>query len=163
MPWPWQWWSPNYSPPHGPSLEAIDADGPDKYYGTTWRRLERVLGMPAPSWHSSLRDPELMMAWRPGATTLEVPAVVVPAPGPLLRLAAQEPDGSRAGVAALDTARRAVWSETKSCHDEIGVKKLPTGCPRSWSADRRCRGGPGHDSATGPLGRLLCLMPGGGR
>ncbi len=110
---------PDYSPPHGPSLEAIDADGPDKYYGTTWRRLERVLGMPAPYWHSSLRDPELMMAWRPGATTLEVPAVVVPDPGPLLRLAAQEPDGSHAGVAALDTARRAVWSETKSCHDEI--------------------------------------------
>ncbi|MDF2259747.1 hypothetical protein [Streptantibioticus ferralitis] len=110
---------PDYNIPHGPSLEAIDAVGPDEYYGTTWRRLERVLGMPAPYWHSNLRDPELMMAWRPGAPTLHVPAVVVPDPGPLLRLAAEEPDGSHAALAALDTARRTVRSAAKSCHDEI--------------------------------------------
>lgn len=110
---------PGYGPPHGPSLEAIDAAGPDGYYGTTWRRLERVLGIPAPYGHSNLRDPELMTARRPGAATLHVPAVVAPDPGPLLRPAAEEPDGSHAAVAALDTARRAVWSEAKSCQDEI--------------------------------------------
>lgn len=75
--------------------------------------------MPAPYWHGNLRDPELMMVWQPGAATLHVPAVVVPDPGPLLRLAAQEPDGTHAAVAAIHTARRALWSEAKSCHDEI--------------------------------------------
>jgi hypothetical protein len=44
---------PDYSVRHGPSLEAIDAADPDEYYGTTWRHLEQLLGMPAPYWHSN--------------------------------------------------------------------------------------------------------------
>ncbi|MGP3991599.1 hypothetical protein [Streptomyces sp. 3N207] len=110
---------PDYNIPHGPSLEAIDAAGPDEYYGTTWRRLEQLLGMPAPYWHGNLRDPELMMAWRPGAATVTVPAVVVPDPAPLLRLAAQEPDGSHAAVAALALAREAVWDSAEDARREI--------------------------------------------
>ncbi|MFD4111324.1 hypothetical protein ACFWWU_35010 [Streptomyces sp. NPDC058650] len=110
---------PDYGPPDGPSLEVIDAAGPDKHYGTTWHRLERVLGMPAPYWHSNLRDPELMMAWKPGAPTVHVPAVVTPDPAPLLRLAAEEPDGSHAAAAALEVARRALWNCADSAHKEI--------------------------------------------
>ncbi|MEU9983717.1 hypothetical protein [Streptomyces sp. NPDC050856] len=110
---------PDYSPPDGPSLEAIDAAGPDKHYGTTWHRLERVLGMPAPYWHTNLRDPELMMAWKPGAPTLHVPAVATPNPAPLLRLAADERDDSHAAAAALEVARRALWICADSAHKEI--------------------------------------------
>ncbi|RNG37373.1 hypothetical protein [Streptomyces botrytidirepellens] len=110
---------PDYGPPEGPSLEVIDAAGPDEYYGTTWRRLERVLGMPAPYWHSNLRDPDLMVDWNPGAPVLHVPAVVTPDPEPLLRLAAEEPDGSHAAVAALALAREAVWDCAEAARREI--------------------------------------------
>ncbi|OIK08232.1 hypothetical protein [Streptomyces monashensis] len=110
---------PDYGPPDGPSIEAVDADGPDEYYGTTWHHLERVLGMPAPYWHFNLRDPELMMNWEPGAPTLHVPAVVTPDPAPLMRLAAEEPDGSHAAVAALDVARLALWDSARAACEEI--------------------------------------------
>ncbi|WP_159031045.1 hypothetical protein [Streptomyces sp. 769] len=109
----------DFGPPDGPSLEAIDAGGPDQYYGTTWRRLERVLGTPAPYWHPNLRDPELMMAWKPGAPTMHVPAVVTPDPAPLLRLAAEAPDGSHAATAALEVTRRAVWQAAESAREQI--------------------------------------------
>ncbi|MEU4507766.1 hypothetical protein [Streptomyces sp. NPDC024089] len=111
--------APDYNVPHGPSLEAIDAAGPDEYYATTWRRLEQLLGMPAPYWHSNLRDPALMTAWRPGAATLTVPAVVIPDPAPLLRLAAEEPDGSHAAVATLTLAREAMWDCAQTALREI--------------------------------------------
>jgi len=108
----------DYNIPHGPSLEAVDAASRETY-GTTWPRLARLLGSPAPYWHATVRDPELMTAWKPGTRTLEVPAVVVPDPGPLLRLAAQEPDGSHAAVAALDTVRRTVWSAAQDCRNQM--------------------------------------------
>ncbi|GAA0920872.1 MULTISPECIES: hypothetical protein [Streptomyces violaceusniger group] len=109
----------DYNIPHGPSLEAVDAAAPDMPYGTTWKLLGRVLGHPAPYWHSRVRDPELMAEWKPGAPTLKVPARVTPDLGPLLRLAAEEPDGSHAAAAALDTARRAVWDEATGALEQI--------------------------------------------
>ncbi|MER8159971.1 MULTISPECIES: hypothetical protein [unclassified Streptomyces] len=109
----------DYNMPHGPSLEAVDAAVPDMPYGTTWKLLERVLGHPAPYWHSAVRDPELMTEWKPGAPAVQVPAHLTPDPGPLLRLAAEEPDGSHAAAAALHTARGAMWREASSALDQI--------------------------------------------
>ncbi|WP_049564503.1 hypothetical protein [Streptomyces sp. SBT349] len=45
----------DYNIPWGPSLEAIDAAAPDKQYGTTWRRLQKILGAPArsPVWSAA--------------------------------------------------------------------------------------------------------------
>lgn len=108
----------DYDVRQGPNVEAVDA-GSGETYATTWTSLERLLGAPAPYWHYTVRDPELMTAWRPGAATLHVPAVVFPDPGALLRLAAEEPDGSHAAAAALDTARRAVWEAAKSSRQEL--------------------------------------------
>ncbi|MDQ8707572.1 hypothetical protein RCO28_34640 [Streptomyces sp. LHD-70] len=109
----------DYSGINGPNIEAVDAAGPDQHYGINWRELERVLGMPAPYWHWNLRDPELMMNWRPGAPQQHVPVVVVPDPAPLLRLAAEEPDGSHAAIAALSLAREAMWDTAEDAHREI--------------------------------------------
>ncbi|MEU5836400.1 hypothetical protein ABZ820_22400 [Streptomyces diacarni] len=109
----------DYSLRHGPNLEAIDAGGSGEPYGTTWKHLERLFGTPAPYWHCTVRDPALMTAWKPGAATQRIPAAVRPDPGPLLRLAAEEPEGSYAAAAALATARHAVHSAAKGCHDEI--------------------------------------------
>lgn len=108
----------DYNIPNGPSLEAVDA-GSGEPYGTRWTGLAKLLGTAAPYWHYTVRDPQLMTAWKPGAGTLHVPAVVVPDPGALLRLAAEEPDGSHAAIAALDLARRSVWSEAKRCRDQL--------------------------------------------
>ncbi|RPK23531.1 hypothetical protein EES37_37890 [Streptomyces sp. ADI91-18] len=103
---------------HGPNLEAVDAEV-GKRYGTDWQRLEKVLGTPAPYWHHTMRHPELMAAWRPGAATLHIPAITRPDPAPLLRLAAEEADGSHAAAAALDTARRTIWSSAESCRKQL--------------------------------------------
>ncbi|MEV5242941.1 hypothetical protein AB0K89_28090 [Streptomyces cinnamoneus] len=103
----------------GPSIEAVDVAAPDDRYGTSWSRLERVLGMPAPYWHPSLRHPDLMTAWTPGAPTLQVPVCITPDPGPLLRLAAEEPDGSHAAAAALELVRRIIADDAQSTHQQI--------------------------------------------
>lgn len=108
----------DYDVVHGPNLEAVDAEAGQRY-GTDWQRLERVLGMPAPYWHHTVQHPELMTAWQPGAATLHVPAITRPDPAPLLRLAAEEPDGSHAAAAALDTARRTIWSNANSCRKQL--------------------------------------------
>ncbi|MFF7350373.1 hypothetical protein ACFZA4_43150 [Streptomyces antimycoticus] len=54
-----------------------------------------------------------------GSTALQVPVRVTPDPGPLLRLAAEGPDGSHAAAAALDAARRAMWDEAAGALDQI--------------------------------------------
>jgi hypothetical protein len=78
----------------GPELEAVDRAAPERQYEPRWTDLARVLGMPVPWWPAALLKPEEMTRWKPGDRVVMSEAITDPDIGPLLRLAASEPDDS---------------------------------------------------------------------
>jgi hypothetical protein len=75
-------------------------------YKLGWARLAQVLGTNAPFWPAELRHREAMLAWRPDQAPAIVPPVEPELPtGPLLTLAALEPDDSPAGQVCRWLAR----------------------------------------------------------
>jgi hypothetical protein len=83
---------------YGPKLEALDIHHDAdvlRPYQPTWRQLATILGTKVPYWHSTLRDPDTILEWRPGAPPAIVPAFYPELPtAALTMLAADEPDGS---------------------------------------------------------------------
>ena len=93
------------NPDGSPELRAVDLypDGRmSEEYEPTWHDLADLLGSPVPWFHFALRDENTITDWKPGD-----PPAIVPAQdaglrtGPLLELAADEPDGSPAAAVCL--------------------------------------------------------------
>jgi hypothetical protein len=110
----------------GPQLEAFDIyddGGLSKSYNPRWQQLSTILGTKVPYWHSTLRDPDTILAWQPGA-----PPAIVPAFYGELRteaitlLAADEPDGSQVADVCLwlaRTIRNRATSDAQQDLDEV--------------------------------------------
>jgi hypothetical protein len=97
------------NPDQSPELRAVDlypGGRMSEEYEPTWHDLAAFLGTPAPWFHYALRDRKTITDWKPGD-----PPAIVPAQdaglrtGPLLELAADEPDGSPAAAVCLWLAR----------------------------------------------------------
>lgn len=72
----------------GPAVRAINTLDPEQEYGLWWRDLSRVLGQPMPYWPLLLRDPGLILTWRPGQAATQAPVQTDLDSAPLLRMAA---------------------------------------------------------------------------
>jgi hypothetical protein len=77
----------------GPQAESYVRSRPSRHHGMWWSEISRVLGQAAPYWPGSLRLPELISAWKPGAEMAEAPAMPDLDIAVLLRMAAMyEPE-----------------------------------------------------------------------
>jgi hypothetical protein len=103
----------------GPNLDAVDLDAPERSYEPGWTDLARILGAPAPWWPFVLRKPEEMLRWVPGSPPTVTQAMTEPDTGPLLRLAADEPDDSSTKTALLYLARTIQQQATESALQDI--------------------------------------------
>jgi hypothetical protein len=97
------------NPDQSPELRAVDlypGGRMSEEYEPTWHDLATLLGTPVPWFHYALRDKKTIADWKP-----DDPPAIVPAQdaglwtGPLLELAADEPDGSPAATVCLWLAR----------------------------------------------------------
>lgn len=111
--------------PWGPELDAVDAQAPERVYEPLWKDLERITGGPAPWWPSSLRRPEEMIRWEPGAEPLVTPPVTDPDTTPLLRVAFGAEEGSPIRVTLSHLAHTVEAGAAESAHDEL---ELLTSC-----------------------------------
>lgn len=107
-----------------PQLNAVDLY-PDsvrsKPYEVSWRQLAAVLGTRVPWFDPSLRDRDTICGWRPGDPPAIIPANHVELPvGPLLELAADEPDGSPAAAVCLWLARHLRRLDAEAAQHSIG-------------------------------------------
>jgi hypothetical protein len=107
-----------------PELTAIDLHKgarTSREYEVTWRQLAAVLGVRAPWFPPELRYTATIAAWQPGDPPAIVPANHVELPlGPLLELAADEPDGSPAAAVCTWLARRIRRVDTEHARESIG-------------------------------------------
>jgi hypothetical protein len=111
---------------YGPRLEAVDADNPERVYEPDWTDLARTIGMPAPWWPPAMRSAEDMLRWRPGSPAIQTQAAADTDMTPLLRLAADQPEGSSIQRALLHTARTMLQAAASSARGELEIlEKLP--------------------------------------
>jgi hypothetical protein len=105
----------------GPAVRAVNLGRPDEPYDIAWRDLSRVLGQPTPYWPYTLRDPDLLVAWRPGAAAATAPARPELDTTALLRMAAMfDPD--HATHRTLDNlARIAQHRGTQSALNDLEI------------------------------------------
>ena len=84
-----------------PALHAVDLHPQGETfarYEPTFRQLADALGCDVPWWHTTLREHDTILAWKPGRTPAQIPAADISLPpAALAELAAAEPPGSPAG------------------------------------------------------------------
>ncbi|HEY1823791.1 MAG TPA: hypothetical protein VGG83_28125 [Trebonia sp.] len=106
-----------------PELRAVDlypGGRRSEEYEPTWHQLAAVLGTPVPWFHYALRDKTTITDWKPND-----PPAIIPAQdaglrtGPLLELAADEPDGSPAAAVCLWLARHLRRLDTAAAQRDI--------------------------------------------
>jgi predicted DNA-binding transcriptional regulator AlpA len=103
----------------GPRLKAVDSDNPERPYHVYWTDLARALGMPVPWWPVTLRKPDEMLRWAPGRTPIVTQATSDLDPGPLLRLAAGEPEDSSSQRVLLHMARAMQRQDTEAAQQDL--------------------------------------------
>jgi hypothetical protein len=121
------------NPDQSPELRAVDLypDGAvSGEYEPAWHELAAVLGTSVPWFHYALRDVETIARWKP----VDPPAIVPardPAlgTGPLLELAADEPDGSPAAAVCLWLARHLRRELAASAQRDISAVRAAAGDP----------------------------------
>jgi hypothetical protein len=123
------------NPDQSPELRAVDLypDGAvSGEYEPAWHELAAVLGTPVPWFHYALRDKKTITDWKPGD-----PSAIVPAQGaglrtgPLLELAADEPDGSPAAAVCLWLARNLRRLDTAAAQKDISEIRAAANDPNS--------------------------------
>jgi hypothetical protein len=121
------------NPDQSPELRAVDlypGGAMSEEYEPAWHELAAVLGTPVPWFHYALRDEQTVAGWRPGD-----PPAIVPArdpglgKGPLLELAADEPDGSPAASVCLWLARHLRRQLAASAQADISAIRAAAGDP----------------------------------
>jgi hypothetical protein len=88
-----------------PQLQAVDIHSGNRrsnVYQVDWRQAASILGTSPPWFHHSLRDPQAMLAWKPGDPPAIIAADDIETPAQaLLEFATDEPDGSPAAAVCL--------------------------------------------------------------
>ncbi|MFI0794956.1 helix-turn-helix transcriptional regulator [Micromonospora rubida] len=106
---------------HGPALESVLGVNPARRIPITWADLRRLLGMPAPYWLTSLRDPERMLEWKPGDPTVTVAAPADVDITPWLLLAALEDGETPVRRTLVGLAREAQSRATASAEMHMSL------------------------------------------
>jgi hypothetical protein len=113
----------------GPSVRGVlpAIQGEAEYTELSWPKVAAVIGGPLPYWPSTLRIPELIGAWRPGAPPVTAAADPDLDVLPLFRLAAAMEDGSPAQRVVINLARISQYRVTSSA--EVDLKLLASHTP----------------------------------
>ncbi|MEW2385738.1 hypothetical protein AB0873_27115 [Micromonospora sp. NPDC047707] len=106
---------------HGPALESVLGVSPGRRIPITWADLRRFLGMQAPYWLTSLRDPKRMLEWKPGDPTVTVAAPADVDITPWLLLAALEDGETPVRRTLVSLAREAQSRATASAEMDISL------------------------------------------
>jgi hypothetical protein len=118
-----------------PQLQAVDIHSGNrrsKTYKADWRQVASILGTCPPWFHQALRDPQAMLAWKPGDPPVIIAADDIEAPAQaLLELAADEPDGSPAAAVCLWLARHLRRLAAKNARDSVEEVKSEASKPDS--------------------------------
>jgi hypothetical protein len=123
------------NPDESPELRAVDlypGGRMSQEYEPTRHQLAAFLGTPVPWFHYALRDKKTITGWKPGD-----PPAIVPAQdaelrtGPLLELAADEPDGSPAATVCLWLARRLRHLNAEAAQRDISEIRAAARDPNS--------------------------------
>jgi hypothetical protein len=118
-----------------PELRAVDlypGGRKSEEYEPTWHDLAAFLGTPVPWFHYALRDRKTITSWKPGD-----PPAIVPAQdaglrtGPLLELAADEPDGSPAAAVCLWLVRHLRRLDAAAAQRDISEIRAAANDPNS--------------------------------
>jgi hypothetical protein len=118
-----------------PELRAVDlypGGRMSEEYEPAWHDLAALLGTPVPWFHYALRDKKTITGWKPGD-----PPAIVPAQdaglrtGPLLELAADEPDGSPAAAVCLWLVRHLRGMDAAAAERDISVIRAAAKDPDS--------------------------------
>jgi len=123
------------NPDQSPELRAVDlypGGRMSEEYEPTWHQVATVLGTAVPWFHYALRDKKTITEWKPGD-----PPAIVPAQdaglrtGPLLELAADEPDGSPAAAVCLWLARHLRCLDSAAAQRDISEIRAAAKDPNS--------------------------------
>jgi hypothetical protein len=107
----------------GPTVWADLPGSPqDSKYEMGWPTLSGVLVQPVPYWPFSLRIPELLQTWRPGAARAVAAAIPVLDTSPLLRLAAIVQSGGPAQRTLVNLAQ--TWQARATADAEQDLELL---------------------------------------
>ncbi|MDF5758390.1 hypothetical protein [Spongiactinospora sp. TRM90649] len=106
--------------PRGPAVHAI-VPATGATYEPSWPQLARVLGQPVPYWPYSLRIPDLLTAWRPGAAQAVAATIPDLDTASLLRLAAVFDDDVPAQQVLVNLARIAQHRTTDSALNDLKI------------------------------------------
>jgi hypothetical protein len=105
----------------GPWVDSYAPDLPAKTHGMAWAEISRVLGQPVPYWPGTLRIPEVLTSWKPGAETVEAPAQPDLDTYVLLRAASMyDPQHATARV-LVNLARIAQQRATESAVQDLDI------------------------------------------
>ncbi|MCZ7424109.1 hypothetical protein O7607_30390 [Micromonospora sp. WMMA1949] len=132
---------------HGPALESVLGANPERQVQITWTDLRWFLGMPAPYWLTSLRDPKRMLEWKPGDPTVTVATPADVDLTPWLLLAALEDGETPVRRTLVGLAREAQRRATESAEmhmslfgecddrDDIALAARPLATPAVQASD----------------------------